>query len=137
MVDGRISCRKSHILGAEFLAECHPLFVHQSLDGAGVNAAAPMCQTVKMEGQGHHGFSGARGRVQDDVFAVQKFKNRFFLSGVERCAAGFRPCHERIQQGLGAFAGVKWGLGQEFFQCFAGVFTHKAKDRYLWRSLFF
>ena len=49
MVNGCIPCRKPHIFGAEFLAERHPFFVHQRLDGAGVNAAAPMGQTVEME----------------------------------------------------------------------------------------
>ena len=97
MVDGRIARGKSHIFGAEFLAERHPFFVHQRLDGAGVNAAAPMCQTVKMERQGHHRFPGTRRCVQNDVFAVQKLKDSLFLSGVERCAAGFRPCHKRVQ----------------------------------------
>ena len=50
MVDGRISCRKSYILGAEFFAECHPFFVDQGLDGASVNATPAVGQTVEMEG---------------------------------------------------------------------------------------
>ena len=97
MIDGCVTCRETYILGAEFLAERHPFFVDQGLDGAGVNAAAPVCQTVKMECQGHHGFPGARGGIEDDVFAVQKLKDGLFLSGVERGAAGFCPCHERVQ----------------------------------------
>ena len=83
MVDGRISCRKSYILGAEFLAERHPFFVDQGLDGASVNATPAVGQTVEMEGQGDHRFSGTRGRIENDVLAVQKLQDGFFLSGVE------------------------------------------------------
>ena len=94
MIDCGVARGKSHVFGAEFLAERHPLFVYQRLDGAGVNAAASMSQAVEMKRQGYHGFAGTRGRVQDDVFPVQKFEDCFFLSGVECCSAGFRPRHK-------------------------------------------
>ena len=78
-VDGCISGRKSDVLGAEFLAERHPLFVYERLDGTGVNASAAMYETVKMERKCDHGFPASGRRVENNIFTVQKFENRFFL----------------------------------------------------------
>ena len=97
MIDRRISRRKSNVFSAEFLAECHPLFVHQRLDGASVDASASVRQTVEMERQGDHGFAGTRRCVQNDVFAVQKLKDSLFLSGVECGVMRLCPCHKRVQ----------------------------------------
>ena len=48
-IDGGITRRKPDVLGAEFLAESHPLFVYESLDGAGIDASASMHKAVEME----------------------------------------------------------------------------------------
>ena len=87
VVHGRIAGRKSHVLGPEFLAERHPLLVHQSLDGTGVHTLAPMHDAVEVERQGDHRFAATCGRVQYDVLAVQEFEDGFFLCGVERGTA--------------------------------------------------
>ena len=41
-IDGGVTRRKPYIFGSEFFAECHPFFVHESLDGAGIDASASM-----------------------------------------------------------------------------------------------
>ena len=96
MIYCRITGGKSHVLWPEFLAEGHPFFIYQSLDGARINALASMNKTIEMESQGNHGFSRTRGRVQDDVLAVQKLKNCLFLSRIKHCSAGLRPLHKSL-----------------------------------------
>ena len=93
-VDGCIASRKPDVLGTEFLTERHPFFVHQSLDGAGVNASAPVHKTVEMQSKRDHGFTTTGRRVEDNVLAVQKFQNRFFLCWVQRCTAALCPRHK-------------------------------------------
>ena len=115
VVHGRIAGRKAYVLGTKFLAERHPLLVHQRLDGAGVHALAAMHDAVEVERQGDHRLAATRGRVQDDVLAVQKFEDGFFLSGVQRCPARLRPFHELLQDVLGAdFRTVPAGCLGEF-----------------------
>ena len=100
-VDGGIAGRKSHVFGAEFLAERHPLFVHERLDGACINASAVVYKAIEMEGEGDHRLSATGRRVEDNVLAVQKFQDCFFLGGVKRRSASFCPHHKLFQDVFG------------------------------------
>ena len=79
---------KPYVLGAKFAAEGHPLLVHQRLDGAGVDAAAPLGKRLEMQRRGHQRFSRSCRCVQDDVLAVPEFQDGLFLGRIEREAAG-------------------------------------------------
>ena len=63
-----------------------------------------MRDAFEMEREGDHRLARTRGRVQDNVLAVQKFEDGLFLCGVERGSAGFGPFHEGHQQFLGALS---------------------------------
>ena len=118
-VDGCITGRKPDVFGAEFLAERHPLFVHERLDGAGVNATAVVYKAIEMERQCDHGLTATRRRIEDDILAVQKFQNGFFLRWVQRCPTGFCPRHKLFQNVFGRNVGtVSIELFNQFIQKF-------------------
>ena len=54
-----------------------------------------------MEGEGDHRLSATGRRVEDNVLAIQKFQDCFFLGGVKRRSASFCPHHKLFQDVFG------------------------------------
>ena len=87
--DGRIAVHRgvagaqADIIRAEITAEREEFFIHQRLDGAGVNRAATFGDCLKMQRGGHERFAGAGRRVEDDVFVLEQFENGVFLRRIK------------------------------------------------------
>ena len=68
-----------------------------------------------MEGERNHRLSASGRRVEDNVLAVQKLKNCFFLGGVKRRSAGFCPHHKLFQNVFGRYIRT---VSVDFFEKF-------------------
>ncbi len=98
-VHRRVAGAQPYILRPEFAAQRQPLFIHQGLDRAGIDRAPPVRQAVQMQRRGHQRFSGAGGRIQDDVLIVKEFENRLLLRRVELQVPAFHELEKFPEQG--------------------------------------
>lgn len=107
-IDGGVPGAEAHVIGTEFPAERHPFLVDQGFDGAGVDRAPPAGDGVEVEGGGDQAFPRARGRVQDEVVALEEFKDGGFLGRVEGQAACLDIIEECEQERVAVGRAVFW-----------------------------
>jgi hypothetical protein len=82
-IDSGIAGGHADVFRAEVAAEGEEFFIHQRLDGAGVNGAVALSEGAEVHGCGDEGFARAGGGAEDDVFVLEQFEDGFFLGGVE------------------------------------------------------
>ena len=114
VVHRAVAGAEAHVVRAELAAEREEFFIHQRLDGAGVEGTLALRDGFEMEGRGDERFAGARGRVQDDVFVLEDLEDGRLLRGVEFQAAALDVVKEATQQHIVAGLAIAWN---QFVKC--------------------
>ena len=93
-----ITCAQSDVFRAELTAQRKPFFIHQCLDGAGIDRAFALGEPLEMHGLRHQRFAGTCRSIKNNVLFVEQLQDRRLLRWIKLQTSGSDVVKKSSQQ---------------------------------------